>query len=388
MHFQANWSFPTEVRFGAGRIVELPEVVRSAGMKNPLFVTDKALSQLPISTRAMDILKSAGLKTALFCEIRPNPILQNVEDGVSAFKAGAHDGVVAFGGGSALDVGKTIAFMAGQKGNLWDYDFLEGLWDKADASAIAPIVTVPTTAGTGSEIGRGAMITDLQSHTKRVVFHPLMRAKTVVADPELSVGLPRTLTVGTAMDALAHCIESLSTTYYHPMCDAIAVEGIRLIFENLPKVYSNPDDIEGRGHLMSAAAMGAVAFQKGMGAVHALSHPVGSLFDTHHGMTNGVFLPYVLQANRSAVEDKFARVAAYIGLDRSFDAFLKALLELRKTTGVPHTLSELKVTVDKRDEIAEMAVIDSCGPENPVPFTKELALNIFDNAMTGTVRDA
>lgn len=385
MSMQAVWSFPTEVRFGVGRICELAEAARDAGLRNPLFVTDSGLSKLPIVERALGILRDGGIPTALFDDVRANPVLRNVEDGVRAFRQGNHDGVIAFGGGSALDTGKAIAFVARQKGTLWDYDFLDGLWDRADSAAIVPIVTVPTTAGTGSEVGRGAMITDEATHTKKVVFHPLMRAKIVIADPELSVGMPRAITVGTAMDALAHCVESLSTTYYHPMCDAIAVEGIRLIFENLPRVYIEPGDIEARGHLMSAAAMGAVAFQKGMGAVHALSHPLGALYDTHHGMTNGVFLPYVLRANRSAIEVKFERLAGYLGLDRSFDAFLAALLDLRQAVGVPHTLRGLHVGTDRREEIAEMAVLDSCGPENPVPFTRALALEIFDNAMDGNL---
>ncbi|TGR17847.1 MULTISPECIES: iron-containing alcohol dehydrogenase [unclassified Mesorhizobium] len=383
MSMQSNWSFPTDVRFGAGRIRELPQALRDAGIRNPLFVTDQGLLSLPITTSTLDILRNAGMQAAVFSDVRANPVLKGVEDGVRMFREGKHDGVIAFGGGSALDTGKTIAFMAHQKGTLWDYDFLNGYWDRADPAAIAPFVTVPTTAGTGSDVGRGAMITDEATHTKKVVFHPLMRAKVVVADPELTVGMPQFITVGTGMDALAHCIESLSSAYYHPMCDAIAVEGVRLIFENLPKAYSNPDDIEARGHLMSAAAMGAVAFQKGMGAVHALSHPVGALYDTHHGMTNGVFLPYVMIANRSAIEDKIARLASYIGLPRTFDAFLDALISLRTRLAVPHTLAGLKVNGERRDEIAEMAIIDSCAPENPVELTRELALEIFDRALEG-----
>lgn len=380
---RANWSFPTEVWFGAGRIAELPEAVAAAGMKRPLFVTDKGLASLPVTASALEILRKSGFEPAIFSEVKPNPVLKNVEDGVARLRAGKHDGVIAFGGGSALDTGKAIAFMAHQKGGLWDYDFLLGYWNRADAAAIAPIVTVPTTAGTGSDVGRGAMITDETTHTKKVVFHPSMRAKIVIADPELTVGMPAFVTVGTGMDALAHCIESLSTTYYHPMCDAIAVEGTRLIFENLPKVYANPNDVEARGHMLSAAAMGAVAFQKGMGAVHALSHPIGALYDTHHGMTNGVFLPYVMLVNRPAIEDKIARLAAYLGLPRSFDAFVAALVDLRARLGVPHTLSGLRVNCDRRDEIVAMAMIDSCAPENPVEMSKEMTQEIFDRAFEG-----
>ena len=239
--------------------------------------------------------------------MKPNPIAANVDAGIEVLREGGHDGVIAFGGGSGLDIGKVIAFMAGQTRPMWDFEDIGDWWTRADPKGIFPIVAVPTTAGTGSEVGRAGVITDETTHTKKVIFHPLMMPKIVIADPELTVGMPPFITVGTGMDALAHCLEAYCAAGYHPLADGIAVEGMRLVFENLPKVVANPNDVEARGHMMSAAAMGATAFQKGLGAIHALSHPVGALYDTHHGMTNAVFMPYVLAVNRDAIEAKIAR---------------------------------------------------------------------------------
>jgi len=298
-------------------------------------------------------------------------------------REGGHDGVIAFGGGSGLDVGKVIAFMAGQTRPMWDFEDIGDWWTRADPAGIFPIVAVPTTAGTGSEVGRAGVITDETTHTKKVIFHPLMMPKVVIADPELTVGMPRFITIGTGMDALAHCLEAYCAPGYHPLADGIAVEGIRLVFENLPKVAANPQDIEARGHLMSAAAMGATAFQKGLGAIHALSHPVGALYDTHHGMTNAVFMPYVLKVNRAPIEAKIARLAAYLGLSLSFDAFLNDVLSLRLKLDVPHTLARFGVDNGRRDQIADMAMADPAAGGNPVELTRVKVLEIFDRAMEG-----
>jgi alcohol dehydrogenase len=307
----------------------------------------------------------------------------NLSAGVAAFRAGDHDGVVAFGGGSGLDLGKLVAFMAGQTRPVWDFEDIGDWWTRADADAIAPVVAVPTTAGTGSEAGRAGVVTHAATHTKKVIFHPLMMPKVVICDPELTVGMPPFITAGTGMDALAHCLEAYCADFYHPLATGIALEGVRLVFENLPKVVRDGSDIEARAHMMSAAAMGATAFQKGLGAIHSLSHPVGALYDTHHGMTNAVFMPYVLAFNRSAIEPKIERLAAYVGLSGGFDAFVRAVLDLRAEIGVPHTLEGLKVDGSKRGLIAEMAVADPTAGGNPVPLTKEGALRIFDAAMTG-----
>ena len=380
---KANWNYPTAVRFGAGRIAELPEALKAAGIARPLLVTDAGLVNLPVTQRVLGLLKDAGVQTGVFADVKPNPIAANVNAGIAALRAGGHDGVIAFGGGSGLDTGKVIAFMAGQTRPMWDFEDIGDWWTRADPKGIFPIVAVPTTAGTGSEVGRAGVITDETTHTKKVIFHPLMMPKVVIADPELTVGMPPFITVGTGFDALAHCLEAYCAPGYHPLADGIAVEGIRLALANLPKVAANPNDIEARGHMMSAAAMGATAFQKGLGAIHSLSHPVGSLHDTHHGMTNAVFMPYVLVVNRDAIEARIARLAAYCDLPPTFEGFLHAVLALREKLNVPHTLADFRVTGEKRDLIAEMAIVDPTAGGNPVKLTKDVALEIFDRAMEG-----
>jgi alcohol dehydrogenase len=382
---KANWNYPTAVKFGAGRIAELPEALKTAGIKKPLLVTDAGLANLPVTQNTLALLKAAGVDPGLFADVKPNPIAANVEAGIQVLRAGGYDGVIAFGGGSGLDTAKVIAFMAGQTRPMWDFEDIGDWWTRADPKGIFPIIAVPTTAGTGSEVGRAGVITDETTHTKKVIFHPLMMPKVVIADPELTVGMPRFITVGTGMDALAHCLEAYCAPGYHPMADGIGVEGVRLVFENLPKVAANPNDIEARGHMMSAAAMGATAFQKGLGAIHALSHPVGALYDTHHGMTNAVFMPYVLVVNRPAIEQKIARLAAYLGLEPNFNAFLKAVLDLRSKLEVPHTLKDFKVDGAQRDKIGDMAIVDPTAGGNPVELTKAVALEIFDRAMDGRV---
>jgi alcohol dehydrogenase len=383
MKLVANWSYPTSVRFGAGRIAELGDACRAAGIARPLLVTDSGLAKLPITERALGILREAGFEPGLFSDVKPNPVESNLVAGVEAFRAGGHDGVVAFGGGSGLDMGKLVAFMAGQTRPVWDFEDVGDWWTRADASGIAPIVAVPTTAGTGSEVGRAGVVTHEGTHTKKVIFHPLMMPKVVICDPELTVGMPPAITAGTGMDALAHCLEAYCAPFYHPMADGIAVDGMRLVFENLPRAVADGSDLTARAHMMSAAAMGATAFQKGLGAVHALSHPVGALYDTHHGMTNGVFLPHVLAFNRIALEDRIGRLAGYLRIEGGFDGFLRAILDLRRRTGVPHTLGSLKVDGAQRDRIAEMAIEDPTAGGNPVPLTADGAKHIFDGALSG-----
>jgi alcohol dehydrogenase class IV len=379
----ANWNYPTAIRFGVGRIKELPDACKAAGIGRPLLVTDAGLAKLPVTAKAVDLLKAAGLPVAVFSDVQPNPVEANLTAGIAAFRAGKHDGVVAFGGGSGLDTGKLIAFMVGQTRPVWDFEDVGDWWTRADAETIAPVVAVPTTAGTGSEVGRAGVLTDEKTHTKKVIFHPKMMPKIVICDPELTVGMPPIITTGTGMDALAHCIEAYCAPFYHPMAEGIAVEGTRLVFANLPKAHANGGDLEARANMMSAAAMGATAFQKGLGAIHSLSHPVGALYNTHHGMTNGVFMPYVLAFNRSAIEEKIIRLAAFLGISGGFDGFMNAVLELRRKTGVPHTLAGLGVDGGKADLIAGMAIVDPTAGGNPVPLTKEGARQIFDAALRG-----
>jgi alcohol dehydrogenase class IV len=378
MDLRANWNYPTSVRFGAGRISELADAVKVAGMSNPLFVTDPNLAKLPMTQEA------AGSLT-MFSEIKSNPVEANVAAGVEAFKRGGHDGVVAFGGGSALDVGKLIAFMAGQTRPVWDFEDIGDWWTRANADAIAPVVAVPTTAGTGSEVGRAGVITDEKTHTKRIIFHPKMMPKITICDPELTVGMPPIITAGTGMDAFAHCLEAYCGPFYHPLADGVAVEGVRLVKENLATAVKDGTNLETRAHMMSAAAMGATSFQKALGAIHSLSHPVGSLYDTHHGLTNGVFMPYVLVFNRKAIEDRIVRLAAYIGLKPRFRAFLDFVLELRAETGVPHTLAGLNVDDAKADQIVEMAPKDPTAGGNPVPLDRRGGRTIFNRAMEGRI---
>ena len=385
MQLRANWNYPTTVRFGAGRISELGEAVKAAGMRKPLFVTDPTVAKMAMTRHAMDTLSGAGVAAKLFSDVQPNPVEANIAAGVAAFKAGRHDGVVAFGGGSALDAGKLIAFMHGQTRSVFDFEDVADWWTRADASTISPVVAVPTTAGTGSEVGRAAVVTNEKTHTKKIIFHPGMLPKVTICDPELTVGMPPIITAGTGMDAFSHALEAYCVDSYHPLADGIAVEGVRLVKEHLVAAVKDGKNIEARAHMMAAAAAGATAFQKGLGAIHALSHPVGALYNTHHGLTNAVFVPYVLVFNRKAIEDKIKRLAAYIGLRPSFRAFMDFVLELREQAGVPHTLAGLKVGDDQVDTIVKMAPEDPTAGGNPVKLDRRAARTIFMRALEGRV---
>jgi alcohol dehydrogenase len=381
---RADWTFPTAIRFGPGRIAELPAACREAGILRPLLVTDPGLAELPMIRDALAACAEAGLGIALFSELKGNPVSANVTDGVAAFRAGDHDGVVAFGGGSALDTGKVIAFMAGQTRPMWDFEDIGDYWTRADAAAIAPVIAVPTTAGTGSEVGRAGVILDEESRTKKVIFHPKMMPVIVISDPELSVGLPPSITAATGMDALAHCLEAYCAPSYHPMAEGIAVEGMRLVKDWLGRAVADGADVEARGHMLIAASMGATAFQKGLGAIHALSHPVGALYDAHHGLTNAVFMPYVLAHNRPAITAKLARLAAWLGLGGGgYQAVLDWTLALRQEIDIPHSLEGLGVDDRQAGLIAEMAIVDPTAGGNPVPLDLAGVRAIFDAALAG-----
>ncbi|MFE3837175.1 iron-containing alcohol dehydrogenase [Pseudogemmobacter sonorensis] len=378
-----NWSYPTAIKFGVGRIAELAVHAKEAGLKAPLLVTDKALAALPVTGRALDVLEAAGLGRAVFSEVDPNPNEANMAAGIAAYRAGGHDGVICFGGGSALDLGKMIALMAGQRADLsvWDLEDVGDWWTRADAGAIAPILAVPTTAGTGSEVGRAGVLTNSATHKKKIIFHPKLMPVVTICDPALTVGMPRFITAGTGMDALAHCLEAYSSPIYHPMSQGIALEGMRLVFENLPLVHHAPENLPARGHMMSAAAMGAVAFQKGLGAIHSLSHPVGAVYGTHHGTTNAVVMPMVLDFNRAAIEDRIAAAAAYLGIAGGFDGFRARVMELRAELAIPPNLTALGVEAARLDELTEMALEDpSCGG-NPVEMTRENTRALFEACM-------
>ncbi|MBB3522516.1 iron-containing alcohol dehydrogenase [Rhizobium sp. BK456] len=375
----ANWSYPTSVKLGRGRIKEVADACKSLGIKKPLLVTDRGLASMAITKNALDILEDAGLGRAIFADVDPNPNEKNLEAGVKAFKDGGHDGVVAFGGGSGLDLGKCVAFMAGQTRPVWDFEDIGDWWTRASLEGIAPIVAVPTTAGTGSEVGRASVITNSQTHVKKIIFHPKFLPGVVISDPELTVGMPKIITAGTGMDAFAHCLEAYSSPFYHPMSAGIALEGMRLVKEFLPRAYREGTDLEARANMMSAAAMGAVAFQKGLGAIHALSHPIGAVYNTHHGMTNAVVMPAVLRFNRTAIEEKISRAAAYLGISGGFDGFYDYVLKLRSDLGVPETLTAMGIAADRIDELSAMAIEDPSAGGNPVAMTLENTKVLFSD---------
>jgi alcohol dehydrogenase class IV len=365
---RGNWNYPTKVKFGAGRIAELPDACKELGMKRPLIVTDPGLAALPMIKDAIAACEKAGLGVAVFSDIKSNPNGKNVEDGLKVLRAGRHDGVVAFGGGSALDAGKAIALMAGQKRPIWDFEDVGDNWLRVDPAGVAPIIAVPTTSGTGSEVGRVSVITKEDTHQKKLIFHPKVQPSIVIDDPALTIGLPPKITAATGMDALAHCFEAYCAPGYHPMADGVALEGMRLIKEWLPTAVRDGKNLEARSHMMAAATMGATAFQKGLGAIHSLSHPVGAVYDTHHGLTNAVVMPYVMQFNRQAIEEKMTRLAAYLGLKNpGYQAVLDWVLALRKEIGIPHTLKDIGVGTDKLDSLSQEAFNDPSTGGNPVP---------------------
>ena len=371
MQLTGNWSYPTSIRFGAGRISEIADACNTAGISKPLLVTDRGLANLPITQDTLALLDDAGLGCALFADVDPNPNEKNLEQGLKAFNDGGHDGVIAFGGGSGLDLGKVIAFMCGQTRPVWDYEDVGDWWTRADADKIVPIIAVPTTAGTGSEVGRAGVLSNSETHEKKIIFHPKILAAVVICDPELTVGMPAAITAGTGMDAFAHCLEAYCSPHYHPMSQGIAVEGMRLVKEYLPRAYADANDIEARAHMMSAAAMGATAFQKGLGAIHALSHPIGAFYNSHHGTTNAVVMAPVLKFNRVAIETRIEALAAYLGIAGDFDGFYNYVVELNASLGIPANLTELGVTDPDLDWLVESALKDPSVGGNPVEMTKD-----------------
>ncbi|EBA09223.1 iron-containing alcohol dehydrogenase [Sagittula stellata] len=381
MSLTGNWSYPTAIKFGAGRISELPGACAQAGITRPLLVTDRGLADLPITAQTLDILEQAGLGRGLFAEVDPNPNEKNLDAGVKVYRDGGHDGVIAFGGGSGLDLGKMVAFMAGQTRQVWDFEDIGDWWTRADAAAIAPIVAVPTTAGTGSEVGRASVITNSETHEKKIIFHPKVLPSVVICDPELTVGMPAMITAGTGLDAFAHCVEAFSSPFYHPMSQGIALEGMRLVKDYLARAYQNGQDLEARAQMMSAAMMGATAFQKGLGAIHAMSHPIGAHFNTHHGTTNAVCMPTVLDFNAEAIRERFDMASAYLGIAGGFDGFRAFVQELNDSLGIPRRLSDLGVTEEAIPALVKGAIIDPSRGGNPVELTEENLEELFRSAL-------
>ena len=371
MTLNANWSYPTAIRFGAGRISEIADACFVAGIKKPLLVTDRGLAGMEITQKTLNLLDDAGLGRAIFADVDPNPNEKNAAAGVAAYKAGNHDGVIAFGGGSGLDLGKVVAFLAGQSRPIWDFEDIDDWWTRANSDVIAPIVAVPTTAGTGSEVGRASVITNSITQQKKIIFHPKFLPTVVICDPELTVGMPKFITAGTGLDAFAHCVEAYCSPHYHPMSQGMALEGMRLVKEYLPRAYSDDTDLEARSHMMSAAAMGATAFQKGLGAIHALSHPIGAIYHTHHGTTNAVCMPAVLQFNKPAIKDTLAEAANYLGISGGFVGFCKFVDELNDSLAIPKSLAGLGIENPDIDRIVSGALIDPSTGGNPIKMTEE-----------------
>ena len=383
---QANWNYPTSIRVGEQRLSELGACCADLNMKNPLLVTDPGLADLPILEQALAACASEGLNCSVFSEVQPNPTGTNVEQGVSAFKDGGHDGVIAFGGGSALDAGKAIALMAGQKISIWDLEDIGDNWTRADADGIAPVVAVPTTAGTGSEVGRVSVILDEAHQVKRLIFHPDILPAIVILDPFVTVGLPPLLTAATGMDALSHSLEAWCSPAYHPMAEGIASEGIRLVREYLPTAVADGTNLEARTQMLVASTSGATAFQRGLGAMHALSHPLGALYNAHHGTLNAVLMPYVLVENRKVIEERITRLARSIGIaDPGFTSFLDWVLELRETLNIPSTLEALGIDDSRAEKIGTMAEVDPSSGTNPILFSADEYRSIFLKALKGNL---
>ena len=379
-----NWNYPTAVKVGAGRVRELPQWCESLGMRRPLLITDPGLAALPLIGSVLDHCRSTGLECGLFHDIKGNPTGKNVDDGVAIFKAGGHDGVIAFGGGSALDAAKAVALMVGQERPLWDFEDVGDNYLRVNVAGMAPVVAVPTTAGTGSEVGRASVITDDHAHVKRIIFHAKMLPAVVILDPELTVGLPAKLTAATGMDALSHNLEAYCSPFYHPMATGIALEGIRLIKQYLPGAVKDGHDLEARLQMLVASSMGATAFQRGLGAMHALAHPLGALYDAHHGMLNAILMPYVLKANEAVIAERIELLARYLELAQpSFASFLDWVLAMRESLGIPHTLSEIGIGAQDAAKVGEMAVVDGSAGTNPIQFSAADYSRIFVAAVEG-----
>ena len=379
-----NWNYPTSMWVGENRIKDLSIACKNLNIKKPLLVTDKGLGQSTIVKDTLSHLKSNNLSAELFHDVIGNPTGKNVSDGVKHYKEKNCDGVIAFGGGSGLDVGKAIAFMTGQTLSLWDFEDVGDNWTKADPNNIAPIIAVPTTAGTGSETGRASVFTNEKTQEKKIIFHPKMLPSIVILDPNLTIPLPANLTAFTGMDALAHCLEAYLSNIFHPYSQGIALEGIRLVKNNLVLAFNDGSNLEARSHMLASSSMGSIAFQKGLGAIHSLSHPVGAIYNTHHGLTNAVFMPYVLQYNKKGIEEKIIDVSRYINLkSATFNNFMDWILELRSNLNIPHTLSEIIDDDKNLEKMSLMAFNDPSTSTNPIPVNAEDFLKMYINAFKG-----
>ena len=378
-----NWNYPTTMWFGEKRINEIQKACESLNINNPLIVTDPGILKTDIIKKINNSLKR---KANIYSEVQSNPTGKNVDQGVSYFNSNSHDGVIAVGGGSGMDVGKGIAFMAEQKRPLWDFEDIGDYWTRANSEVIKPIIAVPTTAGTGSETGRAGVYTNEETHEKKIIFHPKMLPSIVILDPELTIPLPKSLTAFTGMDALAHCLEAYSSNFFHPLSQGIAIEGMFMIKKYLIKAYEDGSNMEARGNMLATSSMGSIAFQKGLGAIHSLSHPVGAIYNTHHGLTNAVFMPYVLKKNRNAIEEKIISLSKYLNLkNTTFDGFMNWILDLRKQLSIPHTLAELIDDDSKFTEMSKMAKEDPSTGGNPIKLEVSDFFNLYQDSFKGNL---
>jgi len=392
-----NWGYPNTVWFGNGRIKDLPKACKVLGIKNPLFVTDKDLAKAKMVEDTLEINKRAKLPTAIFSDLKGNPLGSQVQKGVEVFKSGNHDGVIAFGGGSSLDVGKSIVLQAAANRPLWDFTDGGSFWNENNFSEsmaknkisnpdnLKPFIAIPTTAGTGSETSRAAAIINDETKVKKIVFHPRMLPTLTILDPKLTIGMPAFLTAATGMDAFAHNLEAYCAPGYHPMADGIALEGMSLIKKWLAIAVNEGENLEARGHMITSSSMGATAFQKGLGAIHSLSHPVNSLFNVHHGLSNGIFMPYVLTFNRSTIENKITKLSEYLGLkEASFNSFVDWVVELKEQIKIPHTISEsAKINNKDIEKMSPMALDDPCTPGNPKKLVLDDMVSMYEHSVQG-----
>ena len=379
-----NWNYPTSVWVGENRVKDLAGACKNLSISNPLFVTDKDLVNLEMVQKILSDLKQNYNNISIFSNFTGNPIGENVEEGVKVFNKQKCDGVIAFGGGSGIDVGKAIAFMSGQTRPIWDFEDIGDFWKRADENKIAPIIAVPTTAGTGSETGRASAIINKQTGVKKIIFHPKFLPSIVILDPVLTIDLPPRLTAATGMDALAHNLEAFCAPGFHPMADGIAIEGLKLIKKSLLIAVNNGKNIDARSDLLAAASMGSTAFQKGLGAIHSLSHPVNAQFNVHHGLSNAIFMPYVLTYNKIYIESRIVSICDYLNLDKSFDSFLNWILDLRRELNIPHKISEV-IDINKINikELSQMALDDPSTTSNPRKLTINDMQILYEHSISG-----
>ena len=380
MNYHADWSYPTEVRFGAGRISELPEASKILKISRPLLITDNIIQKLPFAQEIQENLESFGLLSSIYSDVQTNPNDTHLANALEVFKTGNHDGVIALGGGSVIDLAKLVALMALQTRPIWDFEDVENNWMLANADMIFPIIAIPTTAGTGSEVGRAGVLVNSDTTRKVIIFHPKILPSIVIGDPETTVGMPPNITAGTGMDALAHCLEAYCAPSFHPMSEGIALQGIFLIKENLEQAFQDGGNISARANMLAAAMMGATAFQRGLGAMHAIAHPIGAIFNTHHGMTNAILMPFVLDWNRKIIENRIDSLTRYIDIPGGFDGFRDWIIKLRKSLGVPDGLANIGVERNKFDAIAKMSLLDPSGHGNPRKLNYDGTLEILEAA--------